>query len=587
MKVAVVGSGVSGLGATWLLNEYSDHEVHLYESDNRPGGHANTVRFVPKGKTWEEGVDVDTGFIVCNPDTYPNFLRFLKLYPPRENTRQSRLSSWLTGGRSTEYVNEDSGIRILPTEMTFSVSRDGGTFEWAGKNPATIFCQPRRLVDPQMWRMVYDVLRFNVCARRVLTMPQDLAETGMSIGKYLNREGYSAAFRNNYLIPMTAAIWSTPPDDCFFDFPARTLIQFMYNHNLLQITGKPSWLTIYGGSHKYVSKILSKLPQENLHLSTGIKSVKSLAPEDGRKPQVLLTTEHGDEIKYDHVILACHSDTTLEILRAGGIKDEEKRILSEFDWSRNEVVLHSDERLMPKSRLAWSCWNYLSFTQSVPHGKQASGYASDTDSEDLYAEKGKGSGRTVTTEVNEVSLTYGMNNLQHISEAKYGPVLVTLNPPFEPAEDKTAGRWKYDHPVLDARAVRAQNEMHKIQNTRSISYAGAYLKYGFHEDGFTSGLLAACSVDDGQDSLPSATSYTAALSGMTIPTRKVTVRPPFEIQHADHHLRLSRRGSQNISYELAGLIFDCLEKSGIRELIGTIGAIMLGIVGWLLGIQEL
>ncbi|KAJ3509469.1 hypothetical protein NLJ89_g5206 [Agrocybe chaxingu] len=513
MKVAVVGSGVSGLGATWLLNEHSDHEVHLYESDDRPGGHANTVHYIPKD--------------CVQPATYPNFIRFLQLTPAQPKSLLSRLSSLSSSSES----EDDDGIRIDKTEMTFSISRDYGAFEWAGKNLATIFCQPRRLFDSQMWRMIYDVLRFNASARRVLLTPSREGEREISIGEYLHSEGYSAAFRNNYLIPMTAAIWSTPPDKCFLDFPARTLIQFLYNHHLLQITGKPAWLTIHGGSHKYVDRILHKLPSSQLHLSTPITSVRTLKSEEGGKPQVVLRRADGSEEVFDHVILACHSDTALEILRAGNIQPEEERILSQFQWNHNEAVLHSDENLMPRSRLAWSCWNYLSFTKTVPYASNKSGYISDTDSsdtnDDLYeGVKIQRPQRTVKMEINEVSLTYGMNDLQHIPYSRYGAVLVTLNPPFEPDADKVAGRWKYDHPVLDSKAVKAQNEMYKIQNTRSISYAGAYLKYGFHEDGFTSGLLAACSLDAGQESIPAATSYTSTLKGTTIPTRKDTVRPP-------------------------------------------------------------
>lgn len=197
-----------------------------------------------------------------------------------------------------------------------------------------------------------------------------------------------------------------------------------------------------------------------------------------------------------------------------------------------------------------------------------------------------------------------MNDLQHIPESQYGPVLVTLNPPFDPDEDKVAGRWNYEHPVLDSKvlytpsqhsslstnlflqAVRAQNEMYKIQNTRSISYAGAYLKYGFHEDGFTSGLLAACSIDADQDTLPPTMAHTSTLDGMTIPVRRLTVRPPFDIQHADHHVLLTRRGSGNAFYEKAAALFDWLENSGVRELVGMIGSIVLGIIGYLLGIIE-
>ncbi|KAJ6544646.1 FAD/NAD(P)-binding domain-containing protein [Mycena vulgaris] len=491
MKVAVVGSGVSGLGATWLLNEYSDHEVHLYEVDTRPGGHANTVKFTPPGKQPEDGVYVDTGFIVFNPSTYPNFIKFLNLH----------------------------AIKILPTEMTFSVSRDGGLFEWAGSNLMTIFCQPYRLVDPDMWRLIYDVLRFNACARSIITGDSD-AEC--SIGDYLDREGYSDSFKDNYLIPMTACIWSTPPDKCAMDFPARTLIQFLNNHHLLQITGKPSWLTLEGGSRVYVNKILSKLPAAQLHLSTPIKSVST---EVGSS-KVQLTTASGAAETYDHVIFACHSDTALSILQAGeGMTAEEQKILGMFQWNRNEAVLHSDVKLMPQSRLAWSCWNYL--TQSVLDSQGRRKANSD-----------------------QVSLTYGMNDLQHISEAKYGPVLVTLNPPFEPREGTLAGRYQYAHPVLDANAVRAQKLMPKIQRARGLSYAGAYLKYGFHEDGFASGLAAASHLISDPTTLP------------------------FAID-----LEVDRRPG---SARAAVMFFALFEATGARGVVGFVGTWVLSVLGWCL-----
>ncbi|KAJ7454077.1 amine oxidase [Mycena galericulata] len=493
MKVAVVGSGVSGLGATWLLNEYSEHEVHLYEADSRPGGHANTVKFTPPGKHPEDSVYVDTGFIVFNPSTYPNFIKFLKL----------------------------QAIKILPTEMTFSVSRDGGLFEWAGSNLMTIFCQPYRLIDPNMWRLIYDVLRFNACARSIIT---EESYSDYSIGDYLDREGYSDSFKDNYLIPMTACIWSTPPDKCALDFPARTLIQFLNNHHLLQITGKPSWLTLEGGSRVYVNKILANLPAAQLHLSTPIRSVGT---EEGTST-VQVTTAGGVTEVYDHVIFACHSDTALSILEAGsGMTAKEKEIIGMFQWNRNEAVLHSDVKLMPQSRLAWSCWNYL--TQSVLDSQGRRKANSD-----------------------QVSLTYGMNDLQHIPETKYGPVLVTLNPPFEPRDGTVAGRYRYDHPVLDAQAVRAQKLMPTIQRTRGISYAGAYLKYGFHEDGFASGLDAARHLLS-----PSAT---AAL--------------PFEID-----LEVDRRPA---SAWIAVSFFALFEFSGGRFVVGYVGNLVLSIVGWCL-----
>ncbi|KAJ7194229.1 FAD/NAD(P)-binding domain-containing protein [Mycena pura] len=495
MKVAVVGSGVAGLAATWLLNEHSDHEVDLYESDSRPGGHANTVYFTPPGRKPEEGVYVDTGFIVFNPSTYPNFIKFLKM----------------------------QGIKIKPTEMTFSVSRDSGLFEWAGSNLMTIFCQPYRLLDPNMWRLIYDVLRFNACARSIITSDSD-AE--ISIGEYLDREGYSESFRDNYLIPMTACIWSTPPDKCAMDFPARTLIQFMNNHHLLQITGKPSWLTLDGGSRVYVNRILSKLPAAKLHLSTPVASVST---QEGTST-VQLTTSDGVSHAYDHVIFACHSDTVLDILQAGkGMTADEQNVLGMFQWNRNEAVLHSDTNLMPKSRLAWACWNFLTTSVFDAQGRRKA----NSDQLSLY--------------VHLITLINGMNDLQHISETKYGPVLVTLNPPFEPREG-IAGRWSYDHPVLDANAVRAQKLMRTIQRTRGLSYAGAYLKYGFHEDGFASGLDAARHLLPPGSQLPFAIDL------------DVDRRPP--------------------SARVAGAFFAVFETTGLRGAVGVVGAWVCAVVGW-------
>ncbi|KAH8108669.1 FAD/NAD-binding domain-containing protein [Phellopilus nigrolimitatus] len=480
MKVAIIGSGVSGLGAAWLLNEHSDHDVHLYEADSRPGGHANTVNFMPPGKS--RAVPVDTGFIVLNPTTYPNFLRFLKL----------------------------KNVAVSPTEMTFSVSRDRGIFEWAGGNLATVFCQPTRLLDSDMWRLIYDVLRFNACARK--TIVDNSASPEISIGKYLQSNGYSSSFRDNYLIPMTAAVWSTSPDKCALDFPARTLIQFLHNHHLLQITGKPSWLTINGGSKVYVDKIISGLNKNNLHLSARVASIKALPSK-----KIQLESMNGNITAFDHVIFACHSDAALKILRTGNITPEEERILGRFGWNKNEAVLHSDTQLMPKSRLAWSCWNYLSSSAVDSRGN-------------------------LKANIDEVALTYWMNDLQHISEKENGPILVTLNPPFEPREETVAGRWSYEHPILNSEAVLAQGEMSKIQNTRGISFAGAYLRYGFHEDGFTSGLRVAA--------------------------EHLGAELPFDIKDPD----------RKVSHLWLAHVFDLLELSGARLVVGFLLSCFLSVL---------
>ncbi|KAJ7595096.1 hypothetical protein C8J56DRAFT_1123994 [Mycena floridula] len=520
MKVAVIGSGVSGLASTWLLNEHSDHEVHLFESDSRPGGHTNTVSFHPPDK--KTSVDVDTGFIVFNPSTYPNFLRFLRL--------------------------RDS-IQIDPTEMTFSVSRDQGAFEWAGDTLFTVFCQAKRLLDPDMWILIYDVMRFNASARKLVAgWKAGNVDAGMrhdySIGDFLDREGFSASFRDNYLVPMTAAIWSTPAGKCAMEFPARTLIQFMANHHLLQVTGKPSWLTINGGSHKYVKSILSKLAPQQLHLSTAVKSLSTGA---GKNPKVDLTTVDGTVHTFDHVILACHSDAALSILKAGqGLTQEEESVLGTFQWTKNTAILHSDPKLMPRCRSAWSCWNYLTYSTLNSKGQRQAN--SDT----------------------LITFVDGMNDLQHLSEAKYGPVLVTLNAPFEPDAEKVAGRWMYDHPVIDAKAVQAQRLMPTIQGKRSISYAGAWLNFGFHEGkyGFTSGLLAV-------------TRYAPVLPVGSI-------RMPFGIEFVDGAAwGNAPKKSQGIdpAIEILALIFDILEWTGVRKVFGWFSARVLLFFASILGLK--
>ncbi|KAF8582834.1 FAD/NAD-binding domain-containing protein [Ramaria rubella] len=488
MKVAVIGSGCSGLGATWLLNEYSEHEVHLYEADGRPGGHANTASFCRPDNA-ENSVDVDT-YIVLNPSTYPNFLRFLR----QEN------------------------ITVVPTEMTFSVSRNSGAFEWAGKNLFTVFCQPQNFFDPSMWLLIWDVLRFNASVRKLLKSKTDNPK--LSIGAYLEKEGYSDSFRDNYLIarrlliPMTAAIWSTPPDACATEFPAKTLVQFMNNHHLLQLTGKPSWLTIKGGSRVYVDRIVSRLPSSQLHLSTPVVSVNTTTE---LQASVLITTADGATSQYDHVILACHSDTSLKLLKRGGdITTAEKKILSGFAWTKNEAVLHFDTALMPYRRIAWSCWNYI--TSSITRNG------------------------IVQANVNELHADF-MNDLQHISEDDYGPVLVTLNPPFEPRPGTVVGRYPYDHPVLNAEAWTSQRALPSIQNTRGISYAGAWTAFGFHEDGFTSGLVAASS-------------------------SPLLARLPFEIRYPNRD-----PGPIWPAY-----IFDILEQTGARKLFAFVAVTMLNLV---------
>ncbi|UKZ62474.1 uncharacterized protein TrAtP1_003722 [Trichoderma atroviride] len=441
-KVAIVGSGCSGIAALWALNR-TYHDVYLYEAADRLGGHANTVQW----KAGKYTTDVDTGFIVLNTATYPNFLNFL-----------SRVGKPATG------------VPTEPTEMTFSVSRDRGLFEWASTSLGSIFCQKRNLFSPRMWRTLFDIVRFSQFAPDLLIDEEEYepryggehmmnhVHKTLTIGEYLEREGYSDGFRDDYLIPMTAAIWSASPDKCALEFPATTLVRFLWNHHLLStIALRPKWLTLKNGSRSYIDAVMKGFPSNHLFLKTAVKNVSN--DPHGR---VLLHLENGKTEVYDHVILATHGDQALSILGTSAT-EQERSILSCFQTSQNEAVLHSDVSLMPRNKKAWSSWNFLTISSSS----------------------------TKKAMMDKVCLTYNMNILQHIPRNPFGDVLVTLNPIQRPDPSKVQGTFRYSHPLYTPSAVRAQKMLRYIQDRRGISYIGAWTGYGFHEDGFTSGLQVA------------------------------------------------------------------------------------------------
>jgi len=380
--------------------------------------------------------------------------------------------------RAANFLNflKSVGVPAVPTQMTFGISRDGGLFEWAGTGLDAVFCQRKNLLSRRMWRMLFDVVRFNQFALDLLIHEPRLGMAQETIGEYLVREGYSDGFRDDYLMPMTAAVWSTDPDKCALEFPATTLVRFLYespprparfsrclhgfrwNHHLLStVARRPDWLTIPTGSQSYIDAVLRHVPPDHVLLNSPVHSVCN--EPDGR---VRIQMDGGRSAVYDHVIIATHGDQAYSLVEASATPDE-TAILSQFQTSENTAVLHSDLSLMPVSRKAWSSWNYLMLSPGVAGAE--------------------GAGR--------VSLTYNMNILQHIPEGTFGDVLVTLNPLHEPDADTVQGRYTYRHPLYNAAAVAAQNLLPSIQNTRGISYAGAWTKYGFHEDGFSSGLECA------------------------------------------------------------------------------------------------
>lgn len=406
-RIAIVGSGIAGLGAAWLLRDTAD--ITVFEARSEPGGHVRTVMHGEQ--------PIDTGFIVLNDRNYPYFNAFLK----------------------------ELGVEYQDSDMSFGVTIGDGAIEWAGDSLASLFAQKSLALDMGHWRMLADILRFNRQAKKLLVGDNCPA---ISLGEFLDRHRYSEAFAARYLLPMAAAIWSTPTSG-MRAFPLSAFLHFFDNHGLLDISNRPQWATVVGGSHAYVKKVASILG-ERLRLNTPVDQV---VREDGG----ISLTAGGATERFDQVILACHADTTRAILADPDA--EETDILGAFDFQPNRAILHTDSALMPKRRAVWSSWNY-----------QAD--------------------RAVLSD-QRVAVTYWMNRLQDIAgETQY---FVSLNPLVEPAADKVIAEIDYDHPVFDGDAIAAQERLHEIQGKRGAWYAGAWCSYGFHEDG----LKAATRVAEG------------------------------------------------------------------------------------------
>jgi hypothetical protein len=312
MKIAVVGSGISGLAAAWLLNR--DHEVALYEQARRVGGHSNTVPVEIEGAS----VPVDTGFIVFNPSTYPNFVELLRVL----------------------------GVKSREADMSLAVSLDGGGVEYSGSGLTGLFAQPSNLVRPRFWRMLADLVRFY---RRATRDARNPAEDDLTLGVYLAQGGYGAAFRNHHILPMASAIWSAAPA-AILDYPAAAFLRFHDNHGLLRLTGRPIWRTVVGGSQAYVSQMIAPMG-DRLRLGAGVERIERV---NGR---VVVTDRRGERDIFDHVVVAAHADDALTMLVDAD--PSERASLAAFRYSRNIAVLHTDESLMPRRRSVWSSWNFI------------------------------------------------------------------------------------------------------------------------------------------------------------------------------------------------------------------------------------
>lgn len=405
-RIAVIGAGVSGLTAAWLLAE--KHDVQIFEAADYAGGHTNTEQVEAGGRTWP----VNTGFIVFNDWTYPNFIKLM-----------DRL-----------------GVASEVSDMSFSVDCSTTGLQYNGTSLNTLFAQRRNLFNLPFLKMVREILRFNKETRADLRAGAISNEE--TLGEYLNRNGYSRYFRNYYIVPMGAAIWSAP-EIVLEQFPIRFFLQFFNNHGMLSVDDRPTWRVISGGSAQYVSKMMDRLG-EATHLNSPVERVS----RDDTGVTVLVK---GESHRFDQVVFACHSDQALAML--ADPTDSERDILGAIAYQNNDVVLHTDSRVLPDNRRAWAAWNYF-----IP------GHSTEP-----------------------VSVTYNMNILQNFHEAPE-TFCVTLNRSQDIDPARIIKRFEYAHPVFTMDAVRAQERYDEIGNHNRTHFCGAYWFNGFHEDGVRSAL---------------------------------------------------------------------------------------------------
>ena len=412
MRIAVVGSGIAGLASAWLLSQA--HEVVLFEAADYLGGHTHTHDVSVGGRQYA----VDTGFIVHNPDHYPLLTRLLQTLD----------------------------VPTQPTTMSFSVHNGRSGLEYNATSLDALFCQRRNLLSPRFLGMVRDLFRFYRQAPALL----DGEGPGPGLGDWLQANGYGAAFRDEHLVPMASALWSSPPRQ-ILQFPARYLVQFMANHQMLQVSGRPQWRVVRGGSARYVDALRARWTVHE-RLSCPVLAVRR------HGDRVSVDSAAGSEA-FDQVVLACHSDQALALL--ADASDNEQAILGAIGYQPNEVVLHTDASVLPRRRKAWAAWNAF-----VP-----------------------GEGDAPCT------VSYCMNLLQGLDAPE--PLVVTLNrsEAIDPA--RVLRRLAYQHPVYTPQSVAAQQRRAVIQGQNRTWFAGAYWGWGFHEDGMRSAVDVAAGLGVG------------------------------------------------------------------------------------------
>ncbi|MCY4357903.1 MAG: FAD-dependent oxidoreductase [Gammaproteobacteria bacterium] len=404
-QIAIIGSGISGLTAAHLLSR--QHQVTLFEANDYIGGHTHTVNV----ELEKENLDVDTGFIVCNNRNYPNFLKFMR----------------------------QLAVKLQKTEMSFSVRNDALDLEYNGHNLNTLFAQRRNLYHPGFYRLVLDILRFNRESKATLLSDKT---AGQTLLQFVKDRSFSATFVNNYLLPMVAAIWSCSLAQAE-KFPLGFFLRFFNHHGLLDIRNRPQWYVLKGGSHAYIKPITRPFA-ERIHCRSPVSAVR-------RRVDCVELDIKGTTRIFDQVILACHSNQALSILQDAN--DKETRILGAMAYQENDVILHTDQSLMPIRSAAWASWNFI-----------AGGAANDE----------------------PPLVTYCMNILQGLHTKI--PLLVSLNARHRIAPDKILQEFTYAHPVYSLESSAAQQDRASICGVNRTHFCGAYWYNGFHEDGVCSAL---------------------------------------------------------------------------------------------------
>jgi predicted NAD/FAD-binding protein len=405
-RIAIIGSGVSGLTAAYLLSK--KHHVTVFEKNDRIGGHTATVDIEKDG----EKLAIDTGFIVFNDKTYPNFLALLS----------------------------EIGISKQATEMSFSVHNCQTGLEYNGHNLNTLFAQRRNIFRPKFWRLVKEILRFNKLCKSIFA--QQSYEDGYTLGKFLTENEFSDFFAEHYILPMGAAIWSSSLSQ-MEDFDLKFFIQFFHHHGLLNVADRPQWYVIPKGSRSYLAPLCQPF-KDNIKLSAKITGITR------QNEQVDLHFSDALSETFDEVVIACHSDEAIALI--SDPSQDEKTVLSAMPYSENNVVLHTDETLLPHREKAWASWNYQ-----------------------LSADRHKAA-----------SVTYNMNILQGLSSDN--TFCVTLNQKDDIDPNKILQEFTYHHPIFSAQSIKAQQQRHLICGKRHTHFAGAYWYSGFHEDGVRSAV---------------------------------------------------------------------------------------------------